>query len=102
MKSYDVLGYTADADVYCPTCADRRYGPQPEVLTAEEWQDDEGNEIGVIFADSEWDSPQHCSDCQVFLPVALTQEGYDYVRDAVGRACPGSIALQWADYYLDD
>ena len=67
MHSYDVLGYTADADTYCEDCARKRYGG-----TDENALDSEGNELGAIFADSEWDRPVHCADCHAHLEATLT------------------------------
>ncbi len=61
MKAWDILGYTADADIYCPDCAERRYGPDREGRL-----DREGNEVRPIFASdsSEWsESGAYCGDC---------------------------------------
>ena len=99
MKAYDVLGYTADADTYCPTCTFKRYGPEPEGCPGcnhHRWEDSEGNLIGVIFADSEWDTPIHCSDCGAFIPVQLTSDGREYVRE---QAALGPIPHDWWEQY---
>lgn len=66
-KTYDVIGYaTADCDMVCPACltsGDR--GAQP------------------VFADTEFDAPEHCSRCGTLIPVALTAHGIMYVLWAV-------------------
>jgi hypothetical protein len=59
------------------------------------------------FADGggEADCPQHCDHCSVFLENPLTQDGYDYVADAVIEAVVRgkmSDALRtWVDHYDD-
>jgi hypothetical protein len=47
----------------------------------------------------ESDSPCHCDCCQEFLEVGLTDDGREYVKDAIKNA-PANPATQiWADYY---
>jgi len=58
-KSYDVLGYTADADCWCPACARDAY-PGCETGDVE---GHEGNMVHPIFRDSEWDTPPYCGGC---------------------------------------
>lgn len=76
MKSYDVVGYTADADTYCPPCARNIYGD--DRLGAIEVRDREGNLIGPIFADSEWDYAVTCSNCHTEIDTKLTNYGRDH------------------------
>jgi hypothetical protein len=71
-----VVGFTADANLYCPACAERRYGPDSQAR-----RDHEGNGVHAVFSDSEWDCPQHCAACGRFIPVRLTRDGYDYLRE---------------------
>jgi hypothetical protein len=59
VKSYEVVGYTADADVYCPSCARECYGSVDTGAV-----DREGNEVGVIQADSTWDYQPTCTVCR--------------------------------------
>ncbi len=42
--SSQVVGYTADADMWCPDCATAKYGDPPET-------DREGNLVHPVFAD---------------------------------------------------
>ena len=84
-----MVGFTADADIYCPMCAAQRYGPDTP-----ERRDHEGNGVHAVFSDSEWDTPQHCRACGRFLPVRLTRDGYDYVREQGLR-----VPAEWRKAY---
>ena len=59
MKAWEIIGYTADADVWCPICAREAYGPLTEVT-----EDHEGNPVHPIFAVEEWDYPPVCCRCR--------------------------------------
>jgi hypothetical protein len=78
-KITDVIGFAADADIYCPDCASATYG---DTDTA---QDREGNELGAVFGDSETDCPYHCAECGVLIPERLTTDGVNYVADALAE-----------------
>ena len=62
MKAWDIIGYAADADVWCPACAQDAYGP----LTSDT-QDQEGNPVHPIFAMDEWEYLPVCTRCQETL-----------------------------------
>ena len=62
MKAWDIIGYTADADIWCPACAERVYGP----LT-DESEDHEGNPVHPIFAIDEWEYAPTCTSCREAL-----------------------------------
>ncbi|MCE5255007.1 MAG: hypothetical protein LLG45_12525 [Actinomycetia bacterium] len=62
MKAWEVIGYAADADIWCPACAREAYGP----LT-DQSEDHEGNLIHPIFACDEWDYPLVCHCCHEAL-----------------------------------
>lgn len=102
MKSYDVIGYTADADTFCPACAREWYGnvdADPAPL------DHEGNEVHPIFADSEWDSIPACARCGGVLDgISLTSEGMDYTRRALLAPWNGEPADRdaWIEVYRDN
>lgn len=116
-----VVGYTADADVYCPECAAEIYPAkcsscgQAGRLFDPGWHrdcegtgdpgyfqafDGEGNEVSAIFGDSYWDSPVHCSVCGELLEVELTSDGEDYVKRALadGDGDPEVLATWAAEY----
>ena len=69
-KAWEVVGFTADADVWCRDCAARAYGPA--VLTDRTVRDGEGNEVAPIFVSDLglWDcqcgadgNGPHCGKC---------------------------------------
>jgi hypothetical protein len=67
-----VAAIVGDADLWCLTCAEVRYGR--EVVQAlvdgervEGLQDDEGNPLGVVLAYSEDLHGQYCGRCRVVL-----------------------------------
>ena len=78
MKSYDVIGYTFEADVHCVACTIDRFGGLPEFGAV----DSEGNEPHPVFADEYGDFVSEvdndfggvtqyapvCSDCGDELP----------------------------------
>lgn len=83
MKAWEVLGYTADGAIYCPDCAPSEDDP--------------------IFAISEGgDSPDHCNCCDALIPVSLTSDGMEYVKERLeseqGR--PAVLEL-WRKVYLE-
>ena len=80
MKSYDVVGYTADAETYCGDCCTRKYGS-----TKEGTFDNEGNEIGAIFADSEWDCSLPC--CTICGETLEGPSVIHYPKDGVCSVC---------------
>ena len=84
-----IVGFTADANIHCPACAERHYGPD-----APQRRDREGNAVHPVFDDSEWDSPQHCAARGRFIPVRLTRDGYDYICQQ-GRRVPA----EWSRAY---
>ena len=122
MNSATVVGYTADADVYCPKCAAEIYPAKCSACGQEGrlfdpgWHrncpggsrdpgyfqsfDREGNEVAAIFPDSEWDSPVHCSACGELIPVGLTSDGEDYVKQALADADGDpDVLADWAAEY---
>ena len=84
------MGYTADADVWCEGCTLRFYGSLDAV-------DREGNELGVLWPDSESDSPNHCAGCEAFLDTALTDDGRLYVWERLlHRDGNSDVLAEWA------
>lgn len=74
MKSYDIVGYTYDADMHCEACALARF---PELAIGETATDSEENQTHPIFADSCGDDDA-CGDCFRNL---LTGDLPDWVTD---------------------
>lgn len=57
-KAWEVVGYTADADVWCCLCAYRFYGK------AEGREDSEGNPVHPIFSSDVCHKGDVCSHCE--------------------------------------
>ncbi len=60
MNSFDVVGYTFEADMYCVSCTQKRFGRGYDTAI-----DREGNEVHPIFAGSEVEGPEDecCGAC---------------------------------------
>lgn len=72
--AHTVIGYTADADFVCHTCAEATYG------TADERHDMEGNLVRPVFASDELQPNTRCGTCDEYIGGARI----NYVRaDAV-------------------
>lgn len=67
MKSWEVIGYTYDADVHCIACAEKRFGASALSDDADSPAiDGEGNEVHAMLAGeehSEDGSAVHCGTC---------------------------------------
>jgi hypothetical protein len=63
VKSYKVVGWTHDADVWCNGCAEEMN------ITNDKPREEMGEEDGwPVFADSEWDYQPHCGGCGSKIP----------------------------------
>lgn len=60
-KTYEVVGYTYEADYHCLTCAEKRFGQSVYNLDFEA-EDHEGNPVHPIFLGS-LEGDEHCGDC---------------------------------------
>jgi hypothetical protein len=53
----------------------------------------------------EADSPQHCDHCDIFLQNPLTEDGRNYVLDAIdfdnrmGRLNANPVVREWMEFY---
>lgn len=99
---FDVIGYTADADVYCPPCARNIYG---DGISGENGiKDREGNLVGPVFADSEWDYPVSCGKCLEFIDANLTNDGiqvaYEMIAESYDRKAVTPFLMKVADSLL--
>ena len=72
----DPIGYTYEADVHCPSCAEARFGiDQDGFITG---TDREGNEVGIIEPWSEgtpWG--ESCADCGVVITEPNGLDDYE-------------------------
>ena len=66
MNATDVVGYTYEASFYCVDCL-------PDGV------DPDGEDVGAVFADSEWDYYPACDSCgERCEDVRLTSDGEAY------------------------
>ena len=81
--------WTAEADVWCTECVDEH----------------ELDAAPVYEEQAVADTPQHCAQCQEFLENRLTEDGVEYVAQALEN-WPGSgnpeVLEQWAEHYRTD
>lgn len=103
------------ADIYCNECVEEIKKNLCTTGTVEKLED-----VGVDLNDEttydsddypkyynpheESDCPQHCADCKEFLENSLTNDGFDYVRNAIENDLYNgnfdSIACTvWAGFY---
>jgi hypothetical protein len=97
--------YVFQSAIYCETCAKqieagcKTRGSQfwPESMREDSDHYPQGP-YSIGF--DEFDSPQHCDACGMFLENPLTQDGVDYIRDAIKRNDGNPVVLkQWRDFY---
>ena len=59
-------GFTYEAAIHCFDCTADRFGEPKDKVSAFYGEiDNEGNEVGAIFQDSEFDYAPHCDGCGV-------------------------------------
>ena len=72
-KSFEIVGWTYEADVHCNDCATSRFGTDQDTYTGSgrslEGVDNEGNNINPLFLDhlADFDYAVICGDC--FEPI---------------------------------
>jgi hypothetical protein len=102
MKPYDVVGYTADADVYCPLCATTIYGEG--ILGENGIKDHEGNLVAPVFAEAEFDYPASCGKCHEFINTNLTSVGimcaYDMIEESLEKESVTDFLMEVSDSLL--
>ena len=68
MKAWEVVGYTADGEAWCPPCAEARYA---SAHTTHERRDHEGSAVHPVFAADEWEYRPACGACGTALRVRV-------------------------------
>ena len=103
--------YMFEADWYCKPCGEAIAATLPEPT---EWErdhpDSDSYPVPYDSSEGESDSPDHCGnrDCELFLERRLTDDGVEYVREAIrdlewkGEKGRPEIVQQWADYYIEE
>ena len=96
MNASDVVGYAYEASMYCTDCI-TAVVPNPNA---------DDSDASPVFADSETDSPSHCTTCGELIEENLTTEGYAYVAEEVwdhvlsgGKTGSADVLRTWMDYY---
>ena len=95
--------YMFEADWYCKPCGEAIAATLPEPTEWErEHPDSDSYPVAYDSSEGESDTPDHCGnpDCQLFLERSLTEDGIQYVHDAV-RDGRNEIVQQWVDFYED-
>ena len=81
-----IVGYSADADVWCPECAKHTYADQPLNESgdlSEEAFDHEGNPIHPIFSTDSPEVDECCNKCGELVNRGLYRDQDDYDQRAI-------------------
>jgi len=99
--------YMFQADLYCKPCGESITATLPEPTEFErEYPDSESHPIAVDSSEGASDSPDHCGnhECELFLERNLTEDGIEYVKEAVEELKFGhgrsDIVQQWSEFYI--
>ena len=96
--------YQYDGDNYCGPCGEAIAAtlPQPDAWNRD-YPDSCSYPVGYPSWWGESDTPDHCGNCELFLERNLTDDGIEYVLDAVRELAQGSgdaeIVKQWVEFY---
>ena len=94
--------YMYQADLYCENCTNEigmvchseYHKPRGTNLC-----DSDCTPIGPYpDGGGEADCPNHCGGCGLFLENPLTQDGMDYVKDAIEDGT-GTVVQEWKEFY---
>lgn len=91
--------YVFQAAIICECCAEK------PLHTLEPDDDSDRYPQGPYESNEQTaDTPDHCDDCGRFTGNLLTDEGYNYVNDAIReyrKTGRGNVEVlqQWADFY---
>ena len=87
----DIIGYTADADTYCPSCAIHHYTRFDDVIY-KDTLDREGNPVSPIFGDAETDNPITCALCHEPIVTRIIHYGPESGVDCWCDDCGQQVA----------
>ena len=98
--------YMFGAALYCKPCGEAIATTLPDPDAWElEHPDSDSYPVAYDSSEGESDTPDHCSnhDCEMFLERSLTEDGIEYVRNAVRELAlgygRGDTVQEWVDYY---
>jgi hypothetical protein len=89
--------YVFQSALICTDCASEYCDAhdKPDNDTSDTWPDGPYSEGG-----GEADCPQHCDMCQVFLENPLTDDGHEYVQNAINKAnVVTGVLRDWSNFY---
>ena len=73
-----LVGYTYEADIHCVECSNKAFPELAQTtqgtIEAPTVYDQEGNEPGAVFDDTEWSYATYCSDCGEPIDTVNLQE----------------------------
>ncbi len=103
-------GYAYKADTYCIVCGKdlitelaEELAPKLNSFDDPEFRDSEFIPQPIFFGEA--DTPQHCGRCDKLLPVGLTDDGLEYVRQAILdhiATCESAEVLRlWVEHWRD-
>jgi hypothetical protein len=80
---HEPVGYQADADTWCRTCALARYGAGIGFGAI----DREGNDVHPLFGrDEAGDTPEHCGACGAYIDTSWTGSTMGYAIEVLAEA----------------
>jgi hypothetical protein len=96
--------YIFQAECYCENCVEKLKAElrkiEPEPANSDDETTFDSNEWPKgPFSDEESDSPDHCSNCGVFLENPLTSAGYKYVKEYMRDDPNSDVVKEWAEFY---
>lgn len=96
--------YIFRAALYCTDCTKaikQNLGYSHEGQSEYEFDSDEYPKGPFSDGGGESDSPAHCDHCNVFLENPLTQNGLDYVIEAIlDNTGNREVLAEWREHYL--
>lgn len=106
MGHLDPVGYTYDADTYCPGCALERFGQDENGWIPEDAVDGENNPVGAIAPWNEaGDTPTHCAECGALINDSWNESTMNYAFDELAEYVlrrTGSVEVldSWFEHLL--
>ena len=98
--------YMFESDWYCRPCGENIVTTLPEPTEWErEHPDSDSHPVAHDSSEGASDSPDHCGnpECELFLERPLTEDGIEYVKEAVEELKLGSgrneIVQKWVEFY---
>ena len=91
--------YIYQASVYCEDCSKRIISELSEMGISDTGDSDDYPQGPYPDGGGEADCPNHCDFCGLFLENSLTDDGVEYVREALSENPQGDVIKEWQAYY---